>query len=463
MGTTDREAIEREAREAPAAQLGARLRRARLSHNLTQSEVAANQFSVSYISAVERGQIRPSLGALEKLAGRLEVSVADLLRLEAGEAALGGGVGPRAEFFPAGEREEVEATLREAQVRLQQGDAKGALAQLRGVRDRGLSQREQALVSLRAAEAQRATGQAEEARASAQEALALAERVGDPELRERARLEVGRALSLGRKPQAALEAYRQCRDAIEGGVVQDPLFRLDVLYALGNEQWQVGDVEPAVATLAEAAAAADEALSPERLGARYWALAAHYRGQGDGRRARLYAARSLAAYEDAAERRLARRVLTRLGRAYAAAGRHEEAIAQLEVARERAEAQRDVAGLAEAQASLAGIYLRQNRAEEAATAARQAIELAAQVDDPAQQAESQLVLARVLEARGDHAGAERDFEEAIERLRAADAIFQLSDAYAHYSEFLERRGNNKRALEILKLAWQLRERTASSV
>src|SRR5215831_18854781 len=43
--------------------LGQRLRQARLARNLTQSEVAASQFSVSYISAVERGQIRPSLGA----------------------------------------------------------------------------------------------------------------------------------------------------------------------------------------------------------------------------------------------------------------------------------------------------------------------------------------------------------------------------------------------------------------
>jgi transcriptional regulator with XRE-family HTH domain len=58
--------------------LGQRLRQARLARNLTQSEVAASQFSVSYISAVERGQIRPSLGALEKLAQRLQVSVAEL-------------------------------------------------------------------------------------------------------------------------------------------------------------------------------------------------------------------------------------------------------------------------------------------------------------------------------------------------------------------------------------------------
>jgi transcriptional regulator with XRE-family HTH domain len=44
--------------------LGQRLRSARIARNLTQGEVAKDQFSISYISAVERGQIRPSLGVL---------------------------------------------------------------------------------------------------------------------------------------------------------------------------------------------------------------------------------------------------------------------------------------------------------------------------------------------------------------------------------------------------------------
>src|SRR5260370_9997568 len=66
-------------RETSTMRLGQRLRRARLARNLTQGEVARNQFSVSYVSAVERGQIRPSLGALEKLAERLQVPLTDLL------------------------------------------------------------------------------------------------------------------------------------------------------------------------------------------------------------------------------------------------------------------------------------------------------------------------------------------------------------------------------------------------
>ena len=66
------------------------------------------------------------------------------------------------------------------------------------------------------------------------------------------------------------------------------------------------------------------------------------------------------------------------------------------------------------------------------------------------------------EGQDDEGGATRNFEGAIDQLKAVDAVYALSDAYAQYSAFLERRGNNKRALEILKQAWQLRERSMAT-
>src|SRR5579862_5886065 len=59
--------------------LGQRLREARLARDMTQGEVAKGHFSVSYVSAVERGQIRPSLSALTTLAETLRISVTELL------------------------------------------------------------------------------------------------------------------------------------------------------------------------------------------------------------------------------------------------------------------------------------------------------------------------------------------------------------------------------------------------
>jgi transcriptional regulator with XRE-family HTH domain len=59
--------------------LGKRLRTARYARNLTQEALAGDTFSKSYISAVERDKLTPSIPALRALAERLAVPLAFLL------------------------------------------------------------------------------------------------------------------------------------------------------------------------------------------------------------------------------------------------------------------------------------------------------------------------------------------------------------------------------------------------
>ncbi len=448
--TSTRTAGQAPVRSAPTAELGGRLRQARLGRNMTQSDLADGQFSVSYISAVERGQIRPSLGALEKLAARLNVPTHDLLRTD------GAGVGLGTEFFVMGERNEVELQLRAAQILTHQGQPREALRLLDPLRARGLSGRELALVGWQSARCALELKQGEQACKQAQAALEEAERVNDPEMRERIRLTLGEALSFAGKQQAALSQFRTAAEAAANGTVRDPLLRLRALFLLGSASRELGELDRAVVVLSEAATIANEVFIPERLAKIYWEVAEQCRASGDHRRARLYAAHSLAAYEEADNRRLARQALTRLGRTYAQTGQLSDAKALLESARERAELQQDSRALVEALTALAGIYLGERRTEDAGQAAEQAMELATSMQDAAQQADAHLMLARVLEARGDQSAAQH-FEQAIERFKAAEAIYGLSDAYAQYSAYLERHDNNKRALEILKQAWQLRD------
>src|ERR1700680_3255329 len=68
--------------------VGAKIRAARQALKYTQSQLAGKDFSVSYISAIERGQIHPSLRALEIFAIRLGLSSKDLFLPQTG----GGGV-----------------------------------------------------------------------------------------------------------------------------------------------------------------------------------------------------------------------------------------------------------------------------------------------------------------------------------------------------------------------------------
>ena len=71
-----------------AGSIGQKIRQCRLARNLTQQELAGDQFSKSYISQLERGAVNPSLRALRLLAGRLGVSTAWLLEGSASAAPL---------------------------------------------------------------------------------------------------------------------------------------------------------------------------------------------------------------------------------------------------------------------------------------------------------------------------------------------------------------------------------------
>ncbi len=438
----------------PAQRLGVRLRQARLRLNMTQSEVAAAHFSVSYISAVERGQIRPSLGALEVLSDRLSVPLEDLL----GTAPLPGATsGVSREQAADRRQEDAEARLAAAQ----------ALSYQRKYQASNDAVRQIALSHLSPAGALDARrllaynyvelGEGEEARREALEGITVAERTGDEESRARLRNELGNAYLLTRKNQLALEQYKLAYDAIEQQVARDPVFRLNVLYNLGSINWLLGHTDDAIGYLRQAVDLATDVNHPERLGDTLWTLSAAYQGQGDTARAKLYALRSLASYERAANEALTARAYTRLGRATAQANQIEDAVAYLQTAQALSVRQGDSRALAEARGSLAAVFISQGQLDEAASAAQEALDLADSVGDVILRAEARLTMATLQQAQGQTDPAKRSYETAIEMLEGVDAPQHLADAYASYSEFLEQHGESQRAFELLKQAWRLRE------
>src|SRR5947199_2714141 len=92
--------------------VGAKLRAARQAKRYTQSKLAWPDFSVSYISAIERGQIHPSLRALEILARRLDLSSTDFLPEKSQDTSADDVV----VTTPSSEEEATALTLVEAQV-----------------------------------------------------------------------------------------------------------------------------------------------------------------------------------------------------------------------------------------------------------------------------------------------------------------------------------------------------------
>lgn len=439
---------------SPAQKMGKRLREARLRLSMTQSEVAGEQFSVSYISAVERGQIRPSLGALEQLSERLEVPLADLVSDDrSGEPLVAGGREAAAER----RQEEAEAKLRLAQAQIHQGKRTEALDTLRAINTTHLAGHNAMELRRLLATCYVQLDQPEEARKEALDGIALSERLGDEEMRARLRATLGAAYLLSRKPQLALEQFRLGHEAVARGVAPDPNFRLSMLYHLGQTHLLLNETGTAIEYLREAVQAADDLINPERQGDALWALNVAYTAQGDSRRAKNYAQRALAAYDQAENLSLTARAYARLGHATAQTNQVEEALNLLSQAQMMTERERDTRGQAEVQRSLAAVYVSQKQLTEAKAAASKALELAQSVNDDVLLAESELAMAQVQDAQGQAKQAEASFERAIALFESSGAHQHLGDAYALFSTFLENRGQSQRALEILRHAWNIRE------
>jgi tetratricopeptide (TPR) repeat protein len=443
------------AQSAPTSRIGQRIRRARLMRNLTQGELAKGEFSVSYVSAVERGQIRPSLGALERLAIRLQIPLSELLTDEH-DAEIDAALNLAAEREPGMDqaREEISARLREAQILARQGKPDDAMGILQDMLDRATAQRDLAATHFYLAGCYLAKEQPDNARRELLEAIPIAERIGDRELLERSRNELGNAYFLLNKHLLALECHRACYDAIQRNVMRDPLFKLNVLSSLGSEYWYLGEYDKAVEILKEAAELSNDVLNPERLGGIYWMLSASYNAQGDTARAKRYALHSIQCYEEVGNKRQASFVHSRLGHAYLESNQLEDAEAHLRVADDMAHKLEDAKGISEAARNLSELYLRRKQYGEAQEEAREALGAAERLRDVALRAEALLAMGEALEAQGKRKEGEAQMLEALSLLEGAESTQHVAGAYSRVSTFYEQRGDSAHALEYLKKAWQ---------
>lgn len=419
---------------------------------MTQAEVAAGLFSVSYISAVERGQIKPSLGALEVLANQLEVQVEDLV----GAAPLPEAGASREQIVDR-RAEDAEGRLRQAQALAYQRDFTASINTLRQINPSYLAPQAAFEVRLLLIENYIQLGRGDDAQREALEGITQIEHAGGDDSRARMRNLLGAAYQVTHKHQLALEQFRQALDILDRQNTPDPILRLNVLYNLGSIYWLLGQYEDSIGYLRQSVELAERVSHPERLGDVLWTLSSSYQSQGDLPRAKIYALRSLAAYEQASNQRLTAHAYTRLGRALAQADQPQEALTYLGRAQSLAVQHDDPRGLAEAQRSLAAVYIWQGRLDEGAEAARDALNQAEQVGDPILRAEAQLTMATLHEARGAFDEARHAFEDAIAMLNDQQAPQHLADAYASFSEFLDRRDDKQQAFDLLKQAWRLRE------
>lgn len=439
--------------KAVATRVGQNIREVRIKLGLTQAQLAAPEFSISYISAIERGKIRPSLKALSILARRLDVPLTFLLEGSPAGVKEAQAVG----YSPAdsGPDQRIDVDLLQASVLIQQQayeqanellvpiqpdritmDQAYRLFLLRGQVHLGLQEHQEAVVDLRAA-------------------LTQGEGLNDVEYVERARNLLGKAYFLLYNYTLATENHQRCYNAIESGQIMDPVFSLEVYNNLANDYFRHGELEKAV-SFYQRALETLEGLSRDAksFARKYMEIGKNYKTLGKLTVARDYLTRSLAIYEMCDEQRLEGLSHQRLGKALEKLNNLDRAESEYRTAIAIEHSLDDAAASSLCHNSLAELLLKRESVAEAEAEAQQALTFAQTSQDAQTQGQALITLAQIRHQAQDFAGADQLFEQALELLDISNAHELAASAYFRYANLLEERGEVQRSLAAIKKAYE---------
>lgn len=439
--------------KAVAARVGTNIREVRTKLGMTQAQLAAPEFSISYISAIERGKIRPSLKALSILARRLDVPLTFLLEGSPSGAAEARAVG----YSPAdsGPDQKIDVDLLQANVLVQQGDFGQAEQLLSPIQPERITTDQVYRLYLLRGQVHLGAHEYQEAVVDLRAAVSQGEALNDSEYIERARNLLGKAYFLLYNYTLALENHLRCNSAVESGQVTDPVFSLDVFSNLANDYFRLGDLEKSVAFYHRALETlATMNRDSKSFAQKYMEISVRYKTAGKLAMAREYAMRSLAVYEMRDEQRLVGLTHQRLGKALEKQsnldGAEKEYRQAITIEREL----NDEISASICHTGLAELLLKRGQAEEAEKEAEEALDFARSGNDPQTQGQALIALAQIRHQTGDFAAADQYFTQALEMLDTSNAHEIAASAYFRFANLLEERGEVQRSLTAIKKAYE---------
>jgi tetratricopeptide (TPR) repeat protein len=458
--------------EKPASRsgpVGANIFRLRRKLRITQKQLAAPEFSISYISAIERGRIRPSLKALEILAQRLNVASAELLadipdgfapEDETGEAA------PPSLITLLSQRPSsniILLTLCWASMSLARHNPHYAAELLDSLSLNIISDEQRLLLHYFRGTIALTTHRPADAQAMAESAFQQAEFSGHTELLERCRFLLARAYEAQEKFLPAFETFTACVQAIEKGTIADPLFAIDVYSALGEHHRRRERRDAAVACYQQALSYLDSVLNLTGLAESSAQISQSHMENIHSTLADWYAGRSRAFTELAEARQRIAQAASNLGLTFQELGNPEAAEQQLRQAIDLCEQLGTRSQAILARIALADLLLDRQQPQEAESLALEAQTLC----QPNEQgeAENAALYGRVLVTLGDVNRtlnrldeSDQCFQQAIALLKQQNANEQLSQAYYRYSTLLHQKGLDAESYEMVTQAYLLNQR-----
>lgn len=451
--------------------VGARIRVARLDRKYTQSQLAGTDFSISYISAIERGQIQPSLRALEIIAQRLGLPSSHFFqntpipyregremisshpeRLSAltGLPALAGNHRHVVDI-----NTQVEYTILEARILLEQQRSEEAIALLDKLRAQSHDPRVQMRISIQLGQAYLDAGNLHECELALVEAEKLAIRLNDPYARLRICYRIGLTYAALHQFDRAVETHRQCLEMLDELQHLDPFWRFDIYYQLGSHYTQLRQDEIAFSMFQQAADLAKELEHANHTQKVFGELSQHLAQENYLYRSLLYAHKSIQEHTLHIDTAFMADLFLHLGQA-ALEREHGYDHAGLEklVAQHPAQPLLQAAiliTLADWQRSHDQLALAEQTAQLAST-------LTLLSGDSHTAAEAQFMQGRIAYAQGRSDAGAACCAAALEMLQRLGLSHELADHALEYATDLEQRGKTAEALHYMKLAFETRRR-----
>jgi transcriptional regulator with XRE-family HTH domain len=407
-----------------AIRIGARIRTERKRAHLTQAALAQGRYTKAYVSALENGLVKPSMAALNFLAGRLGVPVTALLTDQ-------GGVWLRVE----------------ADVKLASGDWAAAVdayeAQLAGdVTDAGM----RAELLRGRAEGLYRLDRGSEAIAPAAEAARLFRDLGRPADAALATYWQSGGHMHAENGDLARSLLQDLLAQLRAGLVVEPDFAVRVLIALSTNELRDERPSQALAYLEEARAASVN-LDDRRQASFLYGMAQSYRELGDFEGALTSIRQSLAIYRAAQAEVEVTGLENELALVYLALGNTVRAREHVVEARRRGEALADRFWLAHVIDTEAQVELAMGDPSRARELADEALLLAIDAVNQKARVSALLTRARADRALGSSGAAAKGLAEAAAAAREMGRRRQLVAVLSEWADVLAEMGDLRGAYE----------------
>jgi tetratricopeptide (TPR) repeat protein len=439
-------------RDESGSTVGAKIRAMRLAKKFTQSQLAKPDFSISYISAIERGQIQPSLRALEILAARLGLSSTQLL--------AGNTLGNPNNTMPLNELTHLEATIElnllESQAFIQEGVPLQAIELLQRLATENLKQQQQVQLHYLLGWVYHRTEQYEESKDELLKAAQLARVYGNHYINLHIHDTLGSVYIALHNHEEALASHLHCLDLLAGNQIYDPFLVAQIYSNLGEHYIRLGQFNKATEMLQRAAATTAEFATIEQQDLVYSNMCRYFINRGEYRPANLFFHKWLR-LRDQQSRVRARSELHHALSHVVMKMDQNQARAYLETALQKERDKRDQLTVASIAMHLAAWFFARQVVTEAEKYARSAYEGAKPFGDSIIAAEASLLLGQITYAQSHDEEGDRYFVTGLEILERLGKREELVDELVRYAQLLEDHGRIGKALAYFKRAYEIRE------